>query len=264
MTLNIAVCMKVVMELDKVRLDPETKTLDRRGAKSIPNPPDKNAIEFALNLKEKHGGKITLISMGPQFYDVSLRLLMAMGADDAILLCDKAFAGADTYPTSLTLAECIRKLGDIDIVLCGEESADSGTGQVPPGIAEWLGFSQATYARELDYNKDEDRFVVRRTVSGGYEVVSIPRPAVVSIELGVNSPRFPDFKIKKELDRLDSVKIWTANDLGIEEEKIGLIGSPTTVSELLEVESPDRKRKFLDGDLKEVARQLAEIINDSM
>lgn len=264
MALNIVVCVKVVPKPEEVCLDPETKTLERGEAESIANPPDKNAMEFALNLKEKYEGKITLVSMGPSFFDDYLRLLMAMGADDIVLLSDRAFAGADTYPTSLTLAEGIRKLGDIDIVLCGEASADGATGQVPPGLAEWLGFSQSSYASEIDYNKAEDRFIIRRSVSGGYEVTSIPRPAVVSVQLGVNSPRFPDFKLKKELDKSYKINIWTAKDLGLNEDRIGLKGSPTIVSELVEVESPDRKRQVLKGKSKDIASKLADIIVEHM
>lgn len=267
MPLNIVVCVKLVPKPEEVRLDAETKTLDRTGAESIVNPPDKNAVECAVSLKEKHGGRITLVSMGPPFFDDFLHLLMAMGADDTVLLSDRAFAGADTYPTSLTLAEGIRKLGDVDIVLCGEESADGGTGQVPPGIAEWLGFSLATYANEIVFNegerkgeKNEGRFVIRRSVSGGYEIISIPRPAVVSVELGVNSPRFPDFSLKKELDRSHKVTVWSMKDIGLEEHRIGLKGSHTIVSELIEVEAPERKRQFLEGTLKEIASKLADIV----
>ena len=264
MTLNIVVCVKIVPKPEEVCLDSETKTLKRGKAESIINPPDKNAMEFALNLKEEHEGKITLISMGPPFFDDYLRLLMAMGADEIVLLSDRAFAGADTYPTCLTLAEGIKKLKDVDIVLCGEESADGGTGQVPPGIAEQLGFSQSTYARELNYIEEEDRFITRRMVSGGYEVISIPKPAVVSVELGVNSPRFPDFKLKKEQDKSYKITTWAAKDLELEEDMIGLKGSPTTVSKLIEVESPDRKRQLLKGNTKDIVTKLADIIVEHM
>ena len=169
MSLNIVICVKIVPKTEEIQLDQETKTIERGVADNIVNPPDKNALEFALNLKDNHGGRITLISMGPPFFDDYLRLLMAMGADDAVLLSDRAFAGADTYPTCLTLAEGIKKLGDVDIILCGEESADGGTGQVPPGLAEWLGFSQSTYANEIVYKEAEERFIIRRSISGGYE-----------------------------------------------------------------------------------------------
>lgn len=262
MPLNIVVCVKVVPKPEEVRLDPETKTLERGTAESILNPPDKNAMEFALSLKEEHGGRITLMSMGPPFFDEFLRLSMAMGADDTVLLSDRAFAGADTYPTCLTLAEGIRKMEDVDIVICGEESADGGTGQVPPGLAEWLDFSLATYVNEITYDPGEERFITRRSISGGYEVISIPRPAVVSVELGVNSPRFPDFTMKKELDRSHKVTIWNAKQLGLDGKRIGLEGSLTTVDELIEVKSAERKKMFLDGSCDEIASKLADAILD--
>ncbi len=260
MGLNIVVCAKVVPKADEVRLDAKTNTLDRRGAESIVNPPDKNAMEFALDLKEKHEGNITIISMGPPFFDDYLRLLMSMGADEAVLLSDPAFSGADTYPTSLTLAEAIKKLVGVDIVICGEVSSDGGTGQVPPGIAEWLDCSQSTHARDIQYDRKEKRFRIRRQTSTGYEIISIPRPAVVSVEQGANSARFPDFEMKYELDQSYDIKVWTSNDLGLDEGMIGLPGSKTTVSELVEVEPPKRRREFVEGSVKDIASKIVDVI----
>jgi electron transfer flavoprotein beta subunit len=262
MPLNIVVCVKIVPKPEEVRLDPETSTLDRNSAENVLNPSDKNALEFALCLKEKHGGRITLLSMGPPFFDKLLRVSMAMGADDAVLLTDRAFAGADTYPTSLTLAEGIRKLSDVDLVLCGEESADGGTGQVPPGIAEWLGIALTTYANEISYDEGKDRFIARRSISGGNEVLSIPRPAVISVELGVNSPRFPNFNRIKKLATTFKVTMWSAEKLGLEKTRLGLPGSHTTVDDLVEVASADRKRQFVEGTPQEIASKLADIILD--
>lgn len=260
--LNVVVCVKVVPKPEEVRLDPETKTLERGTAESILNPPDKNSMEIALSLKEEHGGRITVMSMGPPFVDDFLRLSMAMGADDTILLSDRAFAGADTYPTCLTLAQGIKVLKDVDLVICGEESADGGTGQVPPGLAEWLDFSLSTYVNEIQYDPSNDRFITRRSISNGYEVISIPRPAVVSVELGVNSPRFPDFTRKKELDRSHKVRIWNAEQLGLDSEVIGLKGSLTTVDELIVVKSAERKKVFIEGTPNVIASKLADIIHD--
>ncbi|MHA2172494.1 MAG: electron transfer flavoprotein subunit beta/FixA family protein, partial [Candidatus Kariarchaeaceae archaeon] len=151
--LNIVVMVKIVPKSDQVKMDPETNALIRN-VESIINPPDKNAVETAVALKEKYGGKVTLMSMAPPFIDDFMRLMIAMGADDAILLSDREFAMADTYPTTLVLAEGVKKLGNVDLVICGVESADGGTGNVPPGLAEWLDFSQATYVEEVDYDKD--------------------------------------------------------------------------------------------------------------
>jgi electron transfer flavoprotein beta subunit len=214
---RIVVCIKAVPKIEEVTLDPETKMLDRAGVENILNPPDKNAIEMAVSLKEKHGGEVVLLSMGPPFFDAFMRLGVAMGADRMVLLSDRAFAGADTYPTSRTLAKGVECIGKWDLVLCGEETADSSTGQVPPGIAEWLGVPQITYVSELWRENGHVRG--KRSVSGGHETVEVPTPAVVSVELGANSPRFPDF------DRLESAKkelrvdVWTAKDVGLKERK---------------------------------------------
>ncbi len=227
--LNIVVMVKVVPKSDQVKMDPETNTLDRRDAESIINPPDKNAVEVAVSLKEKYGGKVTLMSMAPPFVDDFMRLMIAMGADDAILLSDRAFAMADTYPTTMVLAEGVKKMGNVDLVICGVESADGGTGNVPPGLAEWLDFSQATYVEEVDYDAADRRFIVKRATTSGEEVISIPKPAVLSIELGVNSPRFPDFALKKELDSNYKLTIWDNKEFNLDPEVIGLPGSLTIV-----------------------------------
>ena len=144
--MNIVVCMKQVPESTEVRVDPETKALIREGVKGIINPFDENAVEAALELREAHGGKVTVISMGPPQAEESLRQALAMGADEAILLTDAASRGSDTLATSYTLAQMVRKLGDCDLILCGKQAIDGDTGQVGPGLAERLGISQITFA----------------------------------------------------------------------------------------------------------------------
>ncbi|HLB29366.1 MAG TPA: electron transfer flavoprotein subunit beta/FixA family protein, partial [Dehalococcoidia bacterium] len=191
MALHIIVCVKVVPKPEEVRVDPNTRTLDRAKARSEINPPDMNALEAALRLRDEHGGRVSLISMGPPFAEDYLRLALAMGADHGYLLSDRAFGGADTLATSYTLAQGIRKIGPFDIILCGEESSDGATAQVPPGIAEWLGISQITYAMGLWVAGDKLRG--QRELRGGHEVIEVPLPAVASIKVGINEPRFTDF-----------------------------------------------------------------------
>jgi electron transfer flavoprotein beta subunit len=258
--LNIVVCVKVVPKPSEVKLDPETKALDRRDADSIINPPDKNAIEAAVALKETYGGKVTLLSMAPPFFDDFMRLMMAMGADEAILVSDRVYAGADTYPTVMTLAKAIKRIGNVDLVLAGVESSDGGTGNVPPGLGEALNFSSATYAEEIDYDNTEDRFVVNRQNGSGYELISITKPAVISFELGANSPRFPNFARKKILDEEYKVKIWDNSILKIPEEEVGFAGSYTTVDDLVEVILADRKHEKISGTNEEIAEKLANLI----
>lgn len=237
--------MKVVPRTEEVRFDPATKSLDRSKAENEINGPDKNALELALQLKKKHGAEVILLSMGPPFFESYLRLGIAMGADDAVLLSDRAFAGADTYPTSYTIAAAIRKIGQFDLVLCGEESSDASTGQVPPGVAEWLEIPQVTYTSHLEILGAVAR--AKRTVKGGYEIVEASLPLLASVELGSNSPRFPDFRKKKWADKEFKVKVWGATDLDIDLNKIGSKGSHTVVQELVQLPKPARKMLHVTG-----------------
>ena len=258
--LNIVVLVKVVPKSEDVKFDPETKALDRRDAESIINPPDKNAIETAISLKQAYGGKVTLLSMAPPFVDDFIRIMLAMGCDDAVLLSDRAFALADTYPTNLVLAEGIKKIGDVDLVICGTESADGGTGNVPPGVAEFLGYSQATYCEEVDFDAENDRFIVKRASTGGEEIIGITRPAVVSIELGVNSPRFPDFEVKRMLDQNHKLTIWDNSVLNLNPDEIGLKGSMTIVDGMVQGKSRERKHEILEGDVNTLAEKIASLM----
>lgn len=258
MTLDIAVCLKVVPKPEEVRLDPETKMLDRANAENILNPPDKNALEAAIRLKELHGGTITLISMGPPLFKEYLELCLGMGADRAVLLSDRAFAGADTYPTSLTLAKGIQKLGKCDLVICGEESADASTAQVPPGLAEWLDMPLVTFADEVVVEGMTVK--ARRTMGSSYEVIAAEMPAVLSVVVGSNEPRFPDFERVEEAGVSGWVQVWSAADVGLKEGDIGLKGSYTIVHELVEGEPVERKREFIEGGLEEKVKALAKAL----
>lgn len=255
--------MKITPKTEDVTLDPVTKTLDRSKAENEINPADKNALEAALSLKDRLGGRVLVLSMGPPFFEPFLKTAIAMGADDAILLSDRAFGAADTYPTSLTLATAIQKLGRYDLILCGEESSDASTGQVPPGIAEWLGIPQITFVSELQVVEGK-RIRGRRTVRGGFEVVEAQLPALATIELGVNSPRFPDFRRKRWADREFKTTIWGINDLGLPEERVGKKGSRTVVTELISAQVAARKAERIDGTPMEKAKKIAELITPLM
>lgn len=261
MSLKIVVCMKAVPKLEEVRVNEEDMTLDRSRARNEINKPDKNAIEMAISLKERYGGEVILLSMGPPFFKEYLLLGIAMGADRAVLLSDRTFAGADTLPTSLALASGIRKIGGVDLVLCGEESADAGTGQVPPGIAEWLDFSLLTYATELELLED-GRLKGKRTIRGGHQWLVVPFPALASAELGCNRVRFPDFERKEQIENDGLITIWNANDLGVEPERLGLAGSPTRVSRVETVKIPERRRERVEGSMEEIVDQLYEALKN--
>src|SRR3972149_10772958 len=254
--LGIIVCVKVVPRPEEVSVNPEPRALDRAGARSELNPPAMTAPGLPLPLRERHGGRVSPLSMGPPFAVPCIEAGLAMGADHAHLLSDRAFGGADTLPTSYTLAKGIEKIGGWDLVLCGEESSDGATGQVPAGIAEWLGCSQVTYAMDLSLLPD-GRLRGEREIQGGHEVVAVPLPAVVSVKLGINEPRFMDMERRRNPE---SVTVWSAADLGVDPKWLGFRGSPAVGGGVWRAPRPERGRQFLDGTPQEKARLLAERI----
>jgi electron transfer flavoprotein beta subunit len=256
--MHTIVCLKVVPKSEEVTIDDETKTLDRSKARSEINPPDMNAVEMALKLKERHGGTVSLLAMGPPLFESYLRLGLAMGADQAFLMSDRAFGGADTLATSYVLAEGIRAIGSFDLVLCGDESSDGATGQVPPGVAEWLGLPQVTYVRRIDVSDGSLR--ANRELGAGSEVVEADLPCVVSVKHDVNEPRFLDSGRWDWAMNQAPVQVWSAADLKIDVEKAGAPGSPTSVAGVSVAKGADRRREFLSGSPEEIATQLADKI----
>ncbi len=252
------VCMKVVPRPEEVRVDLKTMTLDRSG-RSLINPADMHAIEAALALKDRYGGTVKLLAMGPPLFEDYLRVALAMGADEAYLLSDRAFGGADTLATSYTLAAGVRKIGRFDLVLCGEESSDGATAQVPPGIAEWLDIPQITYATELALIDSRWRIRATRELSGGHEVIVSPLPAVVSVKMRANEPRFMDMG-RREWASEAPITVWDAEDLDVDPGMIGTAGSPTTVSGTREAARRERRRETLSGSPAEQARALLDRI----
>lgn len=262
--LHIAVCMKIVPKPEEIRVNPETNTLDRAGVRSEINPPDMNALEVALKLKDRYGGQISILSMGPPFFEQYLRVALAMGADHIYLLSDRAFGGADTLATTYTLAKGIEKIGNVDLIICGEESSDGATGQVPPGLAEWLNIPQITLVNEIEVDMLEHTALGRREFQGGYEKLSVPLPAVVSVKTAANEPRFMDYRIKKWAFDNAEITVWDKSALVVDEALIGIPGSPTIVSGLDEAETRERKRIFLEGAPADMAHELAGILQKAM
>lgn len=255
---NIIVCMKIVPKSEDVTFDPIKKTLNRAGAESQINDADKNAIEYALRIKEKEGGKVILLSMGPPMFEEYLKIGIAMGADDAVLLSDRAFAGSDTLATAFALSGAIRKIGSYDLILLGDESSDGGTGQVPAQVAELLDLPQILFAS--DVNVGGNYVTAKRTMKGGEEIVESEMPALVSAEFGSNQPRFPDFRKKKFLDKDFKVTVWSLEDIGINAGETGLEGSFTVVDKLIESNPPSRMRQFIDGNVEEQSKRLIDIL----
>lgn len=258
--LHSVVCVKVVPKPEEIRVDPNTMLLDRAEARSEINPPDMNALEMALRLKDRYGGRVSILSMGPPSFEPILRVGLAMGCDRIYLLSDRAFAGADTLATTYTLARAIQKIGDADLVFCGEESSDGATGQVPAGLAEWLGLPQLTLLTKIDIDPERGVGRGRRELKGGYEILEVSLPCVISVKTAANEPRFMDYSRKTWAFEEAETVLWNAETLETDASFTGLAGSPTTVSALAQAPSRARKRMFLEGSTQEIAEQLLSLI----
>jgi electron transfer flavoprotein beta subunit len=225
--MNIIVCIKQVPETQEVRLDPVTHTLKREGIKSIINPFDLYAVEEALRVREAKGGTVTLLSMGPPQAEAALREALGYGADAAVLLSDRAFAGADTWATALTLAKAIEKLGGADLIFCGKQAIDGDTAQVGPMLATILDIPYVAWARKLTFSS-EVSVTVERLLDHGYDAVETMLPALVTVVKEINEPRVPSFKAKLKAKK-DPVPVWGLSELGLDAADVGLNGSFTQV-----------------------------------
>lgn len=257
--MNIIVCIKQVPDTTEVQIDPETGTLIREGVPSIINPFDENAIEEGLRLVEKYGGKVTVITMGPPQAEEALRQALAMGADEAILLSDRTFAGADTLATAYTLSQAIKKIGDFDLITCGKQAFDGDTAQVGPGLAEQLGIPQITYAIEVEV--EERKLRVKRLLEDRFEVVETRLPALITVVKHINDPRHAGLRGVMKARKAE-IPTWTAEDIEADPLRCGLNGSPTNV---VKVFSPQREHKgeILEGESEEVAHGLIERLREA-
>jgi electron transfer flavoprotein beta subunit len=261
-TVKIAVCIKQVPDTTEVKINPETNTLVREGVASITNPFDEFAVEEALLTKEKYGGEIHVITMGPPQAVEILRNALAVGVDKVYLVSDKAFAGADTLATAYTLAKTIEKIGGADLVICGKQAIDGDTAQVGPGIATRLGIPQLTYVakvREIDLAKK--KIVVERMLENGREVVEASLPVLITVVKDINEPRLPSLLGIKKAAKAQ-IPTLTAAEIGVDENKAGLKGSPTWVSKIF---SPEARGggEVLKGELTEVVPLLVEKLMES-
>jgi len=259
--MHVVVCIKQVPDTTNVKINPETNTLIRAGVVSIVNPFDMYAIEAALRIKEKLGGKVTALTMGPPQADAVLRDAIAMGVDEGILVSDRAFAGSDTWATSYTLAAAIRKTGDFGIIICGKQASDGDTAQVGPGIATHLDLPQVTYVRKID-ELAEDHIVAERMLDEGSEVISCPVPCVLTVVKELNEPRLPSLRGKMAAKKAQIIQ-WTANDLGCDPKGLGLDGSPTKVVRIF-TPPPRGGGIMLAGEAQEAVHALVEKIKDAV
>ena len=209
--MKIVVCAKQVPDTTEVKLDPKTNTLIRDGVPSIINPDDKAGIEAALQLKEKVGGTVTVISMGPPQADAALREALAMGCDEAILVTDRAFGGADTWATSSTIAAALKKV-DYDIIITGRQAIDGDTAQVGPQIAEHLGIPQVSYAEEI-VDAAEGKVVVKRQFEDRYHVIEVKTPCLITALAELATPRYMTVHGIFDAYREKEVKVWTLEEL---------------------------------------------------
>lgn len=252
--MKILVCIKQVPASHNVRIDPETKRLKREEVEAEINPFDTYALEQGVLIKEELGGEVIAVTMGPKRAEQSLREAIACGADTAIHLHDRAFAGSDTWATSYTLSKAIEKIGDVDLVICGKQAIDGDTAQVGPGIAAHLGIPQATFVSEVK-KVSEKSIVVKRMHEEGYDMADLPLPALITVVKDINSPRIPSLRGRMAAKKAEILE-WTAEDLGADTAKLGSQGSPTRVVKTEPAPGRDKETLKLEGDPDKQARDL--------
>jgi electron transfer flavoprotein alpha/beta subunit len=240
---NIVVCIKQVPDTAEVKINPETGTLIREGVPSIINPFDMHAIEAGLQIKEKVGGKVTVLTMGPPQAETALREALSMGADDAVLLSDRAFAGSDTWATSYILSRAISKLG-ADIIICGKQAIDGDTAQVGPEVAEFLNIPHISYVRRIE-DIAGGSVRVQRLMDEGYDIVESTIPVLFTVVKELNEPRLPSLKGKMVAKKAE-IKKLSLSDIQVDENKTGLKGSPTQVKNIFAPEVK-KDRRMLEG-----------------
>ncbi len=253
--MKICVCIKQVPDAKEVRLDPVTNTLAREGVQSIMNPFDEHALEEAVRLRESVGGEVVAVSMGPPQAEAMLREAISCGADRAVLVSDRAFAGADTWATAYTLEHALRRIGDFDLILCGKQAIDGDTAQVGPGLATRFAIPYVACVQKIRH-ADATGLVVERMMDDGYDVVAVDYPVLLTVVKDINEPRVPSLKGKMKAKK-ETILHLNAADIGAEPAAIGLAGSPTRVVKVFPPEARGG-RAMLSGTVDEQVAQLAE------
>ena len=251
--MKILVCVKQVPDAKDVRLDPKTNTLAREGVESIMNPYDRHALEEAVVIKEKLGGTVTVVTMGPPQAEAVLRESIACGADEGVLVSDRAFAGADTWATSYTLAKTVETLGGFDLILCGKQAIDGDTAQVGPGLACRLNLPYAACVQKTR-QVSAKAIEVERMMDDGYDLLRLPLPALLTVVKDINEPRVASLKGKMKAKKAE-IQQLSAADIGADPQCIGLAGSPTQVVRIFSPE-PRGDRQIFSGSVDEQVDQL--------
>jgi electron transfer flavoprotein beta subunit len=260
----VVACIKQVPDTTQVKIDPVTGTLVREGVPFIVNPFDTHALEESLRLKDKYGFRVVAISMGPPSTEATLKKALALGADEAVLLSDRTFGGADTLATSRVLAEAIKRLAqreEVAMVLCGRQTIDGDTAQVGPGIATRLKYSQLTLVERIE-NVDlpAKKLRVKRKLEGRYEIVEAPLPAMIAVLREINQPRYPTVPMRLMSEDAE-VTLWDNKVMQLAEETIGLKGSPTQVRKIF---SPERAKGEILGNGVNNPEEAAHLLIDNM
>ena len=230
--MKIVVCAKQVPDTTEISINPETGTLIREGVPSILNPDDANALEMALSIKDEDPDDVhvTVLSMGPPQAKAMLEECIAMGADEGILISDRAVGGSDTWATSNAVVAGIRKLGDVDLILAGRQAIDGDTAQVGPQIAEKMDLPQITYTRKFAFSEDKKSVTVERALEDGYQVVETDLPCVLTAIKELNKPRYMTVSgIMNACDPAVNIRVWSADDIEVDRTIVGLKASPTNV-----------------------------------
>ncbi|MDR2395335.1 MAG: electron transfer flavoprotein subunit beta/FixA family protein [Endomicrobium sp.] len=257
--MNIIVCIKQVPNTENVQIDPQTGRLKRDGIESIINPYDEYAIEEGVKLKEKFGGKVTAITMGPPQAESALREAIARGADEAVLISDTAFGGADTLATSYTLSTAIKTIGNYSIIICGKQAADGDTAQVGPGIAEMLNIPHVSCVKKIEVI-DDVSIKVERMMEDGYDLIESSLPVLLTVVKEINNPRMASLK-GKMLAKKAIIKSLDAISIGADIKKIGLDGSPTQIVNIFNPPQRTGGEKFV-GQAKDIAANIVKRLSD--
>lgn len=261
--LNILVCVKQVPDVNLVKIDPVTGSLIRKGVPAILNPLDANALEAAVQLKERYGGVVTCITMGPDPAEEALRECLAAGADQAVLLSDRAFANADTLATSYVIASAAKQLGSFDLIFCGKESLDGATGQMASQLAERFDAAQLSCTEEiLALNEKEKTVTARRELEKGVETAQAQLPCLLTVEKTNYHPRIPNLKSWKASRRAEILRYNSQTIPGLDPAQIGDPGSPTKVPRTYPPEAGTKGVMIDAGSLEQAAEQLAGIIRE--
>ncbi|MFQ6053838.1 MAG: electron transfer flavoprotein subunit beta/FixA family protein [Candidatus Bathyarchaeia archaeon] len=253
--LDIIVCIKQVPETTEVEFDPETGRLKREGVAAVINPFDEYAVEEGIRLKERFGGVVKVVTMGPPWAESALRDAIAMGCDEAWLATDRAFAGADTWATSYTLGLCVGRMAPYDLVICGLKTTDGDTGQVGPELAEQLGIPHVCYVNKI-LDVSDGRVLLTRMLDYGVETLEAPLPLLITVTKEINQPRLATLRGRLRARKAE-IRTLTPEEIGADPKRIGLEGSPTRVIKIF-TPTPPAGGEIVEGRPEELAERILE------